>query len=78
MSEACNAQVTDLRHAGGYELLRVVGKGAKPAEIPLPVPVLRAVKAAIEDRSRGPILRSAKGKALTRGAASRLLRRVVR
>jgi integrase/recombinase XerD len=78
VSEACNAQVTDLCYAGGYELLRVVGKGAKPAEIPLPVPVLRAVKAAIEGRSRGPILRSAKGKALTRGAASRLLRRVVR
>src|SRR5664280_1485399 len=68
----------DLRYAGGYELLRVVGKGAKPAEIPLPIPVLRAVKAAIEGRSRGPILLSAKGKALTRGAAGRLLRRVVR
>jgi len=58
--------------------LRVVGKGAKPAEIPLPIPVLRAVKAATEGRTHGPILRSAKGKALTRGAASRLLGRVVR
>ena len=56
----------------------MVRKGAKPAEIPLPIPVLRAVKAAIEGRSRGPILLSAKGKALTRGAAGRLLRRVVR
>jgi integrase/recombinase XerD len=74
VSEACNAQVTDLRYAGGYELVRVVGKGAKPAEIP----VLRAVKTATEGRTHGPILCSAAGAALTRGAASRLLGRVVR
>lgn len=42
--EARNAQLQDLRYAGGYELLRVIGKGAKPAEIPLPIPVLRAVR----------------------------------
>jgi site-specific recombinase XerD len=41
VSEACNAQIEDLRHSGGYELLRVVGKGAKAAVIPLPIPVLR-------------------------------------
>jgi integrase/recombinase XerD len=78
VSEACNARVEDLRYAGGYELLRVLGKGARPAEIPLPIPVLRAVKAATEGRTHGPILLSAKGEALTRGAASRLLGRVVR
>ena len=78
VSEACNARVEDLRYAGGYELLRVLGKGARPAEIPLPIPVLRAVKAATEGRTHGPILLSAKGEALTRGAASRLLSRVVR
>ncbi len=78
VSEACNAQVTDLRYAGGYELLRVLGKGAKPAKVPLPIPVLRAVKAATEGRTHGPIMLSVKGAALTRGAASRLLRRVVR
>ena len=54
----------------------MLGKGAKPAEIPLPIPVLRAVKAATDGRSHGPILLSAKGDKLTRGAASRLLHRV--
>ncbi|MGI8683156.1 MAG: tyrosine-type recombinase/integrase [Mycobacteriales bacterium] len=53
VSEACNARVDDLRYAGGYELLRVLGKGAKPAEIPLPIPVLRAVKAATDGRTHG-------------------------
>jgi integrase/recombinase XerD len=70
VSEACNAQIEDLHYSGAYELLRVLGKGAKPAEIPLPIPVLRAVKAATEGRNRGPILLSAKGTCLTRGGAS--------
>ena len=78
VSEACNARIEDMRCPGGYELLSVMGKGARPAEMPLPIPVLRAVKAATEGRSRGPILLSATGACLTRGGASRLLGRVVR
>ena len=73
VSEACNAEIEDLPYVGGCELLRVLGKGAKPAEIPLPIPVLRAVKAATEGRNRGPILLAAKATPLTRGGASRLL-----
>jgi integrase/recombinase XerD len=38
VSEACNAEVEDLRYTAGYEVLRVVGKGAKSADIPLPSP----------------------------------------
>ncbi len=78
VSEACNAQVEDLQYTAGYEVLHLIGKGAKPADIPLPIPVWRAVKAATAGRSSGPILVSAKDAALTRGAASRLLARVVR
>lgn len=40
--------------------------------------MLRAVHAAIDGRTHGTILRWANGDALTRGAASRLLQRVVR
>jgi site-specific recombinase XerD len=58
-------------------VLHVLGKGAKPAEIPLPIPVLRAVRAATDRRTTGPLFVSAKGQALTRGAASRLLGTVV-
>lgn len=78
VSEACHAQISDLRYVGGYELLRVVGKGSKPAEIPLPIPVLRAVKGAIDGRTSGPILLSRTGGAMSRGSAARLLARVVR
>ena len=78
VSEACAAQVGDLRYSAGYELLRVVGKGGKPAEIPLPIPVLRAVNAATDGRTSGPILLSRSGGQMSRGAAARLLARVVR
>jgi len=76
-TETCNAQITDLHYVGGDEALHVLGKGAKPAEISLPIPVLRAVRAATDGRTTGPVLQSAKGQAFTRGAASRLLARVV-
>ena len=78
VSEACAAQIGDLRYAGGYELLRVVGKGSKPAEIPLPIPVLRAMKAATDGRAAGPLLLSRTDGQMSRGAAARLLARVVR
>ena len=78
VSEACQAQVSDLRYTGGYQVLSVLGKGSKPADIPLPIPVLRAVQAAVADRQDGPILLSRTGFAMKRGAAARLLTKVVR
>lgn len=47
VGEATGVNITDLRSQSGYELLTIMGKGAKPALIPLPVPVLRAVRDAI-------------------------------
>lgn len=38
VSEACATDITDLRYEAGYELLHVLGKGAKPADIPAPHP----------------------------------------
>ena len=58
VSEACQRPNQDLRYAGGYELPRVLGKGAKPDEIPLPIPAPRAVKAATEGRTGTAVLRA--------------------
>jgi integrase len=44
VGEACRSNITDLRQQAGYEPLRIIGKGTKPATIPLPIPVLRAVR----------------------------------
>jgi integrase len=71
VSEACAADITDIRNESGYELLLVIGKGAKPADIPLPIPVLRAVRQAIDGRTSGPILRTRTGRRMDRAGASR-------
>ena len=76
VSEACNADITDLRYQGGYEILHVLGKGAKPADIPLPIPVLRAVRDAIAGRSSGPILRNRADGRMSPSSAARRLRRL--
>jgi len=73
VTEACSARVQDLRYEAGYELLRVLGKGRKPADVPLPIPVLRAVRSATDSRKSGPILLSARAQGLRRGGAARLL-----
>ena len=78
VSEACAADITDLHYQAGYELLHVLGKGAKPADIPLPIPVLRAVREAVDGRTAGPILRTRTGRRMDRAGASRALTRVAR
>lgn len=78
VSEACNANVTDLRYESGYELLHIIGKGAKPADIPLPIPVLRAVRQVIGERTSGPLLRTRTGRRMDRPAAARTVSRLAR
>lgn len=78
VSEACATDIGDLRYEAGYELLHVLGKGAKPADIPLPIPVLRAVREAVDGRTAGPILRTRTGRRVDRAGASRALTRVAR
>lgn len=75
VSEACATQIGDLRYSARYELLRAVGKGSKPVEIPVPIPVLRAVKGATDGRAVGPVLLSRAGGRMSRGAAAWLLAR---
>jgi site-specific recombinase XerD len=76
VSEACATDITDLRYEAGYELLHVLGKGAKPADIALPIPVLRAVREVVGGRTAGPILRTRTGRRMDRAGASRALSRV--
>ncbi len=57
VSEACNVKIEDYQQIErGHRVLRLVGKGGKPATIPLPVPVLRAMDAAAGDRESGYLL----------------------
>jgi len=76
VSEACRADIGDIRYQAGYEILHVLGKGAKPADIPLPIPVLRAVREATDGREYGPILLNSLGHRMDNGGAARRLRRL--
>ncbi|MGZ4532842.1 MAG: tyrosine-type recombinase/integrase [Mycobacteriaceae bacterium] len=78
VSEACQADIADLHYDSGYELLTIIGKGRKPAQLPLPVPVLRAVHDATADRQAGPILLNRRGIRMTPAAAASRLRRLTR
>jgi integrase/recombinase XerD len=78
VGEACAAEISNLRYSGGYVILSVLGKGNKPADIPLPIPVLRAINDAVDGREAGPILLSSRQTPLNRGSAARLLARLLR
>ncbi|UUZ57656.1 tyrosine-type recombinase/integrase [Nocardioides sp. B-3] len=72
VSEACGVNIEDYAHQQqGHRVLRLVGKGGKPATMPLPVPVLRALDAAAADRTTGPLLLRYDGSRLDRRTADR-------
>jgi len=59
--EACSADIADLGSERGHRTLHIIGKGNKPALIPLPVPVARTLDLAVAERGDGPILRTRSG-----------------
>jgi integrase/recombinase XerD len=71
VSEACNVQIEDYldREERGHRILSVVGKGNKPATMPIPVQVHRALEACRGDRTSGPLLLRVDGNQLDRQTA---------
>ena len=78
IAEACGLDVESRTVENGYDTLRFIGKGSKPAIVPLPIPVMRAVKDAIGDRTTGPILLNSHGRRLDRAAATRSIQRIAK
>lgn len=76
IAEACGLDVESLGDEGGYDTLSFIGKGSKPANIPLPIPVMRAVRACVGDRTTGPLLLNKAGRRLDQRAAHRMVRRI--
>jgi len=63
----------------GHRVLHLVGKGNKPATMPLTVPVLRVLEACRGDRTAGPlILRPLTGKPVDRRDVYRMVQRIAR
>lgn len=66
-AEACSIRIEDFQRVSrGHRVLEFHGKGGAPARIPIPVPVVRALDAAAEDRASGNLLLRQDGEPLTR------------
>lgn len=77
VSEACAVRIEDYQETQrGHRVLRLVGKGGKPATMPLPVPVLRALDAAAGDRTEGVLLLRKDGRPFNRAAADWTVKRL--
>ncbi len=71
VSEACATNIEDLAFERGHRTLRIIGKGNKPAVIPLVPRAARTIDLAVGERHEGPILRRADGQRLERRTAHR-------
>lgn len=80
VSEACNVRIEDYQMIErGHRVLRLVGKGGKPATMPLPVQVIRALDAAAGDRTTGFLLqRRTSEQPMNRRAATLAVSRLCR
>jgi integrase len=78
VSEACSTNIEDLGFERGHRTLRIVGKGDKPAVVPLVPRTARTVDLAIGERTAGPILRRHDGERLDRRTAHRWVRSIAK
>ena len=79
-SEAAGVRVEDYADTlRGYRVLHLVGKGNKPATMPLTVPVLRVLEACRGQRTTGPLIRRpVSGKPIDRRDVYRMVTRIAK
>jgi integrase/recombinase XerD len=78
VSEACAADVADLRVERAHRVLAVIGKGDQRTLVPLAPRTARAIEVALGDRADGPLLLSNTGGRLDRHDAARIVTRLAR
>src|SRR5437660_7517657 len=78
VSEACGIDIEALGMERGHRTVHIIGKGNKPALIPLPPRVGRAIDLAAGERMAGPLLLTRAGNRLNRHAATRIVRRLAK
>ncbi len=76
VSEACRTNIEDLGFERGHRTLRIIGKGNKPAIIPLVPRTARTIDLAVGERHQGPIPRRHDGQRLDRRTAHRWVRSI--
>jgi len=78
VSEACGANIEDLDFERRHRTLQIVGKGNKPAGIPLVPRTARTLDLAIRERTDGPILQRHDGHRLDSRTTYRWIRAIGR
>lgn len=73
ISEACGLNIESVRTVRGYETIQFIGKGGKEAIVPLPLPVVVAIREALWGRTTGPLLLNQWGGRMDRACAARIL-----
>jgi integrase/recombinase XerD len=76
VSEACSANIEDLGFERGHRTLLIVGKGNKPAGIPLVPRTARTIDLAVGERTSGAILLRSDGRRLDTRTAYRWVRSI--
>lgn len=79
-SEAAAVRIEDYRETlRGHRVLHLVGKGNKPATMPITFPVLRVLEACRGERTTGPlVLRPSSGNPIDRRDAYRMVVRIAK
>jgi site-specific recombinase XerD len=78
VSEACSTNIEDMAFERGHRILRIVGKGNKPAVIPLVPRTARTIDLVVGERTTGPILCRRDGQRLDRRTAHRWVRAIAK
>ena len=78
VTEACETNIENLGYERGLRTLKIMGKGSKPAVIPLVPRTGRTVDLAIGERTEGPILLRRNGARLDRRTAHRWVGSIAR
>jgi integrase/recombinase XerD len=79
VSEACAVRIEDIQgYERGHRTLTLVGKGGKPATIPLPVPVWRVLDLAAGERQEGFLILRRDGTPMDRRSATRVVLRLAK
>lgn len=76
IDSACSLDVVDVTQQQRYDVVTFIAKGGKLTTMALPVPATRAVRAAIGDRTDGPLLLNTRDRRMDRAAATRCIRKI--
>lgn len=77
-SEMAGLTVESIAIVRGYSTLTFIGKGDKPARMPIPIPALAAVQGVVDGRTSGPLLRTRTGRQMDRRDVYRAVVRTAR